>query len=206
MSLGIQRVARSCFALATLVACCLAVVDRVQANIPVSRAESLDIGDWRDRDTVGGVSQVASISRQLLDNSLATEQDALTLPAFARTLSWEEATVAELSNSVDFVPDTPDKLLASVDDGRDVKVGRLEVMRPYVSGEPALGSLTGTDTSSGVRPIDGNSLPGIGQGSVTRFTGATSNRLETAPVPGAVLLAALGIGLVGIARMRGWVC
>jgi len=201
-----QRFASPCFVLAVSVACCMVAVDRAQANIPVPRTESVNSGDWRDRDTVGSASQVASISRELLDNSLITEQDVLTLPAFAKTLSWEDATVAELSDAVDFVPGTPDTLLASVDDGRDVKVGRLAVMRPYVSSDPALGSLTGTDTSSGIRPIDGNSLPGIEQGSVTRFTGATSNRLETAPIPGAVLLAAFGIGLVGIARMKGWVC
>lgn len=187
-------------------ACSMVLVDRAVASITTSRTDVVRVADFGATNTVSSVSRVSTISEALLDSRVSAEQELVILPDLAKSLLWEDASASELSDALDFLPDSPDKLLASIDDNTTIKIGRATAMRPVALGEPSLGSLSGDDTSTGIRPIGGGSVSRVDVGSVTQFPGATSNRLETAPVPGAVLLAAFGIGLIGIGRLRGWVC
>lgn len=206
MSLDIRRARRASFVLAVASACTVVLADRAVASIPMSRTDIVSVGDLRAADSVSGVSRIAAISQELLSTTMSTEQEFVPLSGFANSLVWEGATASELSDALDFIPDSPDKLLASVGETTETKIVRAASTRRVVTGDPSLGSLSGDDVSTGLRPVGGDLFPGLDVDSVTRFTGATQNRLETVPVPGAMLLAAFGIGLVGIARFRGWVC
>ncbi|MGD2109134.1 MAG: hypothetical protein PVI86_07055 [Phycisphaerae bacterium] len=199
---------QSGLALPLVCACLGALADRTSASIPARSSDIANVGELGAAASVDGAARIGTISDRLLTDTLTTTPTDTFLPGFAGSLEWDDTTTSQLADVLDFVPDNPDKLLASVGDDaltNYAKVGRLMTTRSGTVDSPPLGSLTGSDTTSGPRPIGGDGSTDLGVGTVTRVTGSTSNRLETAPVPGAALLAALGIGLVGIARFRGWV-
>ena len=180
---------------------------RALADIPVCRTNFVNVGESIEAGSFEVVSRTASISRELFYGSLSSQDKSTRLAGLARDASWEAASVDEIDDALDLIPDGPDILLTPVGDGTVTGTGSVVGMHPLVTtGHLDPDSPLGGNTSWGIRPVGGNSLPGVDGNMVVHFTGATSNRLETAPVPGAVFLAALGFGLVGIARIRGRGC
>jgi hypothetical protein len=180
---------------------------RALADIPACRTNFANVGESIETGNLEVVPRTASISRELFQASSSSPDKSTRLAGFARDASWEAASIDEIDDALDLIPDSPDILLAPAGDGAVAAAGSIVGLQPLVTtGLLDPDSPLGESTPLGIRPVGGSSLPGVDGNMVVHFTGATSNRLETAPLPGAVFLAALGFGLVGIARIRGKGC
>ena len=206
MGLEVRRVLRLLLVWFVALAVCLCA-GRALADVPVCRTDFVSIGESIEAGSLEAASPTASISRELFYGSLSSPAKSARLGGLTRDTSWQAASVDDIDGALDLIPDGPDILLTPVGDGAVAGTGPVVGLHPLVTtGHLEPDSPLGDNTSWGIRPVGGTSLPGVGGSMVIHFTGATSNRLETAPVPGAVFLAALGFGLVGIARIRGRGC